>query len=230
MDQSNIPKPPLNEDIYTALKPIISEEPKVIQAPVAAVVSQQEKIKEKEKSYIKLAVIAVTVFIAVWLFLSYVISPVTVNGISMQPTFYTGNVVLVWEFPKTWATITNSQYIPNRGNIVILKRTPVSGEDLIKRVIGLPGETIEINSGQVVIYNAANPTGFDPDKQFFKQIPNTAGLVITSIGPGRIFVMGDNRGPGASIDSRSSIGTIPSSGIEGKVIVRLYPFNQIKLF
>ena len=52
----------------------------------------------------------------------------------------------------------------------------------------------------------------------------------SSVNPGQIFVMGDNRVPGASIDSRSSLGNIPSKDIVGQVLIRIWPLNKIKLF
>ncbi|HEY4963746.1 MAG TPA: signal peptidase I [Candidatus Saccharimonadales bacterium] len=229
MDDLNKPKP------APPLEAVIADEPLVktvtiSQAPVSGTVSQTDIKKEKTRSYVRLGILVVVIIAAVWLTLSYIITPTLVNGISMQPTFYTGNVVLVWEFPETWAKITNSEYIPNRGNIVIIKQTPVSGEDLIKRVVGLPNETINISNNVVTIYNPTHPNGFNPDSLYFKQAPQTAGLVNTQIGAGKVFVMGDNRLPGASIDSRSSIGPVSSGDIEGRVILRIYPFNQMTLF
>lgn len=231
MDDLNTPHPaPEQQDNYQPVIPEIKEVT-ISQAPALATVSQNEIDKQKKRSNFKLAGIIFAVMVSVWLILNYVVTFIVVNGISMHPTFYTNNVVILWEFPETWAKITGSQYIPNRGNIVILKQTKVSGEELIKRVVGLPDENIVISNGNVRIYNQSNPNGFNPDTVYFKTVPSdTAGLVNSQIGSGSIFVIGDNRAPGASIDSRSSIGPVPASGIEGKVILRIFPFNQIKVF
>jgi signal peptidase I len=229
MDDLNKPKPAPPVETFIADQPMVKTVT-ISEAPVSGTITPNEIQKEKNRSYIHLGILIVGIIAVVWLTLSYVITPTLVNGISMHPTFYTGNVVLVWEFPETWAKISNSEYIPNRGNIVIVKQTPVSGEDLIKRVVGLPNETININNGAVTIYNPDHSQGFNPDKLYFKQPQETAGQVNTQIGAGKVFVMGDNRAAGASIDSRSSIGPVSSSDIEGRVIMRIYPFNQITLF
>jgi signal peptidase I len=170
--------------------------------------------------------IAVLVFIS-----SFVVEPFVVDGISMEPTLHTGNVVLVWRWPQTWANVTNSEYLPERSNLVVIAKTPVSGEQLIKRVIGLPGDDATIANNQVTITNAENPTGFNPDSAAYgKDLLPTSGNFSTHVDSGTIFVMGDNRAVGASLDSRSSLGNVPSGEVIGKVVIRLWPLNQIKLF
>ncbi len=179
----------------------------------------------------RLPLIMVIVIVALYVITAYVVTPVEVRGISMQPTLHTGNIVLVWEWPQTWARITNSQYIPKRGSIVVLQKTPVSGEELIKRVIGLPGDNVSIGSGKVTVSNNQNPSGFDPDvAPYGKSLVPIFGSYSTAVPPGQIFVLGDNRSLGASIDSRSSIGSIESTDIIGQAIIRVFPFDQIKLF
>jgi signal peptidase I len=231
VDDLDKPKPSPEPVIETAVadQPL-NREVHIIQAPLSGIISHKEAEKQKEWHYLRLGLLISGFFIGIMFIFTYVVTPSLVSGISMQPTFYTGDVVLLWEFPETWAKISNSQYIPGRGNIVIVKKTPVSGEDLIKRVIGLPNETINVSNNRVTIYNQNSPQGFDPDKLYFKQIPDTAGLIDTKIGDGNVFVIGDNRVPGASIDSRSSIGPVSSGDIEGRVIFRIYPFNRINKF
>lgn len=214
----------LTDEERTSVNPVVTK------APPSAHLTTQQKQSERFHRYIKLSVLIVVVFAIVIITLTYIIAPTMVDGTSMQPTFQTGNIVLVWKFPQTWADLTNSQYIPSRCNIVIINRTPILGEELIKRVIGLPGETMDISNGNVTINNSTYPNGFDPDQVCFGKSRPTIGSVDTQIGPGRIFVMGDNRGLGGSIDSRSSLGTIPSSSIQGRVIMRIYPLNKITLF
>jgi len=174
------------------------------------------------------AVIVVVVFI---LILIYVITPVSVNGISMQPTLRTGNIMLVYKWPQTWAKLTHTQYIPGRTNIIIIAKNSVSGEELIKRVIALPGERVNIANNQLTVYNQNDPMGFNPDNaSCCTKLLEPIGTFSTTVADGQVFAMGDNRNPGASIDSRSSIGNIDSNQIIGKVVMRIYPFNQIKFF
>jgi signal peptidase I len=179
----------------------------------------------------RLFIIIVAILVLFYLIITYIVTPIDVDGMSMQPTLYTGNVVLVWEWPQTWARITNSQYIPKRGSVVVLQKTPVSGEELIKRVIGLPGDTVSINNSKVRIVNAQVPGGFDPDSApYGKNLVPILGNSVTTVPPGQIFVLGDNRNIGASIDSRSSIGSVQSSDIIGQAVFRIFPFDQMKLF
>jgi len=110
------------------------------------------------------AIIKAVIVIAVFtLTLIYVITPISVSGISMQPTLHTGNVMLVYKWPQTWARLTGTQYIPSRTNIIIIAKNPVSNEQLIKRVIALPGEKVIIDNNYLTIYNQNNPQGLNPD-------------------------------------------------------------------
>jgi signal peptidase I len=163
--------------------------------------------------------------------LIYVITPIEVNGISMQPTLHTGNIMLVYKWPQTWAHLTRTQYIPNRTNIIIIAKNSVSQEQLIKRVIALPGETVNIANNSLTVYNQNNLNGFNPDNAACcKNLLEPIGTFSTVVPNGQVFAMGDNRNPGASIDSRSSVGNIESNQIVGKVVMRIYPFNKIKFF
>jgi len=166
----------------------------------------------------------------VWLLGQFVVAPTQIQGISMQPTLHTGDVLLEWKWPLTWARITNSQYIPARGDIITVAKTPILGEALVKRVIGEPGDQVVIKSGTVTIYNTLKPFGFNPDAAYGKNLSPTDGDFTTSVDAGTVFVMGDNREPGASIDSRSSLGDVSSSNITGRVFVRVYPFDQFGFF
>ncbi len=174
------------------------------------------------------AIVAIVVFT---LTLIYVITPISVSGISMEPTLHTGNIMLVYKWPQTWARLTGTQYIPARTNIIIIAKNSVSGEQLIKRVIALPRERVNIANNNLTVYSQNNPQGINPDNApCCKNLLEPTGTFSTIVPNGQIFAMGDNRNPGASIDSRSSIGNIESSQIVGRVVMRIYPFNQIKIF
>jgi len=210
-----------------------SNEPKsmVLNAPVQAEHSEVVVRAENRRSWFKAIVGAVATLIFFILILTYVISPTEVNGISMQPTLKTGNIMLVFKWPQTWARLTGSQYIPSRTSVVIIAKNSVSEEQLIKRVIALPGETVNITNNRMTVYNQNNPGGFNPDNAACcKNLLEPIGTFTTNVPDGQVFAMGDNRNPGASIDSRSSVGNIQSSQIIGKVVMRIYPFNEIKFF
>jgi len=209
----------------------LTNSPHISQAPMQAEITPSIKRWRIFKSAGGLISLVVVTVIACWLILTYIVGFTEVNGISMQPTLYTGNVLVVWKLPQTWAKITSSQYIPRRSNVVIVNNTNNSGEQFVKRVIGLPNDRIYITGGAITVYNSQSPKGFNPDNApYGKDLISTEGNFSGQVGIGQIFVMGDNRAAGASIDSRSSLGNIPSGNIVGQVVLRVYPFNKIKIF
>ena len=110
---------------------------------------------------------------------------------------------------------------PQRQDIIIFRYPDDESQVFIKRIIGLPGETVQIIDGEVYIDDSAIPL----DEEYLKGIPEG------SFGPYEVpedsyFVMGDNRN--ASTDSReASVGAIPKENIKGKVFFRLYPFENM---
>ncbi|HSX35292.1 MAG TPA: signal peptidase I, partial [Candidatus Saccharimonadales bacterium] len=102
-------------------------------------------------------------------------------------------------------------------------------KQLIKRVVGLPGDKVVVSGGDVTVFNTAHPNGFDPDKTlpYGNVIPTTAIDGEWTIGNNQVFVMGDNRGN--SLDSRL-FGPVDASNIIGKLAVRVLPANTIKRF
>jgi signal peptidase I len=168
---------------------------------------------------------------------SFVFQSYQVDGPSMQTTLQNSDRLLVWKLPKTWARITGSQFTPNRGDVVIFVERNLpdinepAGKQLIKRVIGLPGERVVVRDGAVTVYNNENPQGFDPDKTlpYGKEIPETPIDVDTVVPEGHIFVMGDNRPD--SLDSRSaSIGPVNLDDVVGKLVIRVWPITNAKVF
>jgi signal peptidase I len=103
------------------------------------------------------------------------------------------------------------------------------GKQLIKRVIGLPGERVVVKNNQVTVYNDEHPQGFHPDKDlpYGKVIPETSGDIDTIISKNHVYVLGDNR-PN-SLDSRA-FGEIESKNIVGKLVMRVWPAGNMKAF
>lgn len=173
----------------------------------------------------------VALFLTLYVFQSY-----EVDGPSMETTLDNRDRLLVLKFPHTWAKITNQDYIPNRGDIIIFNTSAVhdgandtSKKQLIKRVIGLPGDRVVVQDGVVTLYNADNPEGYNPDKAggWREAITTTPGNADVLVGEGEVFVLGDNRTN--STDSRV-IGTIPSNDIVGKLIFRIFPISNAEVF
>ncbi len=107
----------------------------------------------------------------------------------------------------------------------------MDSKQLIKRVIGLPGERVVVKDGKITIYNKSHPHGFDPDKTlpYGKNgaIPYTSGHIDRKIGPHQLFVCGDNRPD--SLDSRT-FGPINANQVVGKLVLRVFPIGQAKAF
>jgi signal peptidase I len=174
----------------------------------------------------------VAVFIILFVFRSY-----QVDGPSMQNTLHNGDKLIIWKVPRTWADITHHAYIPKRGDIVVFNESGLSqygqqdSKQLIKRVIGLPGDHIIIKNGAITIYNKEHPNGFDPDKTlpYGKNgaIPYTSGNINVTLGPNQLFMCGDNRPD--SLDSRI-FGPIQAKQIVGKLALRVLPINQAETF
>lgn len=116
---------------------------------------------------------------------------------------------------------------PSFGDIIVFKSELLTdkgkNKQLIKRVIGLPGDTIEIHGG--IVYR----NGEVLDEPYINGDYTIGEIEKMLIDEGQVFVMGDNR-PN-SLDSRSEkVGTVSIDRITGKVFIRLYPFNKICLF
>ncbi len=166
----------------------------------------------------------------------FVAAPYVVSGASMEYTFDN------WDYLIT-DRLSYRLTEPARGDVVVFC-LPGSGEcslaqrivnkewqsprTLIKRVIGLPGETVSVSGGEVRIINAEHPEGFVLDEPYLtpENIGGPSGT-NTTLGSGEYFVMGDNRR--VSSDSRVW-GVLPRENILGHVLVRLFPLSHIGIF
>lgn len=141
----------------------------------------------------------------------FVAQPFIVNGSSMDPTFATGQYLIVDELSYHLGD-------PSRGDVIILRYPRDTSKFFIKRVIGLPNETVEIHGGVVTIKNGAHPEGIALDEPYIKYPKNDT--MSKTLGEGEYFVMGDNRA--ASSDSRYW-GTVPRNLVVGRALLRLLP-------
>lgn len=172
----------------------------------------------------------IAIFLTMFVFQSY-----QVDGESMQTTLYHNDRLLVWKVPKTWSKITGHEYIPHRGDIVVFVEPTLiqHGEDpdkqLIKRVVGLPGERVEVHNNVLTVYNDEHPQGFQPDEElpYGKVIGDTPLDGEWVVRENQVFVVGDNRNN--SLDSRS-FGPINVNNIVGKLAVRILPLDDMKKF
>jgi signal peptidase I len=153
---------------------------------------------------------AVAIVLTINLFLA---QPRTVHGESMEPNLHENERVIV-------ELVSYRFRAPVRGDIIVLNLPGSHTDPLIKRVIGLPGETIEIRSGVVYVDDQKL------DEPYLNQ--NTPGHVPRQIVPEEhVFVLGDNRG--CSNDSRY-FGMVPYDDILGRAWLRYWPPADISLF
>ena len=179
---------------------------------------------------ILVAALLVALFIIGFVFRSY-----QVDGPSMENTLQNADKLIIWKVPRSWARVTGHPYIPNRGDIIVFSESGLSEfgqqdtKQLIKRVIGLPGDRVVLKDDAYTIYNSAHPRGFKPDKSlpYGHNIPPTSGNVDITLGKDQLFVSGDNRPD--SLDSRA-FGPIKADQIVGKLIIRVFPLDQAQVF
>lgn len=164
---------------------------------------------------------------------SFVIQSYQVDGVSMQNTLQDGDRLIVNKIPRTISRIDGHQYVPHRGDIIIFNQLGLSGyvgeKQLIKRVIGLPGDHVVVNGSQVTIYNEQHPEGFDPDTSLgYHPWPGeSCGNADIYLKSNELFVMGDHRGD--SQDSRC-FGPITTDQIVAKLVLRILPLKNSQKF
>lgn len=148
----------------------------------------------------------------------YLIQPFYVKGASMEPTFHDHEYLIINEIKYRLEK-------PQRGEVVVFRYKKDPRQFFIKRVMGLPGEKVEINDGKIIIYNKDNPTGKLIDESLYlsAQIETTPDQ-ITVLKDDEYFVMGDNRP--FSMDSRA-FGPIKQSSIIGQTWFRGWPFDRL---
>jgi len=164
---------------------------------------------------------------------AFIVQPYIVDGESMKPTLQNDDRLIVNKIPRTLARIDGHPYIPKRGDIIIFNQTNlpnyIGTKQLIKRVVGLPGDRVVVGEGKVTIYNSAHPKGFNPDLPdgYPVNAQITTGNIDLTLGAHQIFVCGDNRQN--SEDSRY-FGPVDVKNIVGKLVLRIMPFSQTKKF
>ena len=168
-----------------------------------------EKKEHPLTEIIRFALLAIIIVVPIRMFIA---QPFIVSGASMNTTFENGQYLIVDQL---------SYYLhePARGDVVIFRYPRDPSKFFIKRVIGLPGDTLTIEESNVTITNEANPDGYVLDEPYVNSM-EVAAPRTEVMGPREYFVMGDNRNQ--SSDSRVW-GVLQEERIIGRAWLRLFP-------
>ncbi len=147
----------------------------------------------------------------------FLFQPFFVSGASMEPNFESGEYLLIDEISYRFRE-------PQRGEVIVFKYPNDPSTLFIKRIIGLPGETVEIRDGKVIIYNLQLPEGKILEEPYIKE--ETQGNIKISLKKNEYFVLGDNRSH--SSDSRSW-GPVSRENIIGRAWVSVLPSKGIEI-
>lgn len=180
---------------------------------------ETEKIEEpgKDKSGWELVRFGVIALVFAILLRVFVAQPFVVSGSSMFPTFQDRNYLIVDE-------ISYRLHDPQRDDVIIFRYPNDTTKFFIKRIIGLPNETVDIKGSAVTITNKTHPEGFVLDQPYV--LNNSENKTHFELKDNEYFVMGDNRN--ASSDSRYW-GAVPRNLIIGRAFVRLWPVSGIDI-
>lgn len=158
---------------------------------------------------VRFSIIAILIVIPIRMFIA---QPFIVSGASMDETFESGQYLIVDQVSYYFEE-------PSRGDVIIFRYPRDPSKFFIKRIIGLPGDTVTIENSVVTITNTEHPDGFVLDEPYIASM-QPAPKMTEILGDREYFVMGDNRDQ--SSDSRSW-GVLQEERIVGRALLRLFP-------
>lgn len=167
----------------------------------------------------------------VWLVSTFLVTLATVSGGSMQPALHSGDRLLLLKYPRWLHAWGLSPDWPPRGALIVFKGPPGSPYSfetgllglrqrpyLIKRVVGRPGDTVELRGGKLFLNGRATPEPYASGEA-------PQDLAPLRVPPGQVYVLGDNRLLGESIDSRF-FGPVALRDVAGQAGARLWPVSR----
>jgi signal peptidase I len=169
-------------------------------------------LKDNVIEFVKFAIIALIIVVPIRMFIA---QPFIVSGSSMFPTFHDGEYLIIDELSYNLGE-------PHRQDVVVFRYPKNPKKYFIKRVIGLPNETIIIKDGKITIKNSEFPGGFQLEENYINEPFGTTGTYTN--GEDEYFVMGDNRN--FSSDSRAW-GQLPAKLMVGRAYLRLLPISNV---
>jgi len=187
------------------------------QDPVSPPQENKESFLKSLSEWVKVIVIALVIALPIrW----FVAEPFIVNGASMDPTFATGQFLIVDRLSYDFSA-------PKRGDVIVFEYPNDPSTYYIKRIIGLPGETVNIKNGKITIVNKENPTGLVLNEPYLAADHLSYDTSSTVLDGTHYFVMGDNRAQ--SSDSRYW-GPLDRHFIIGQPLVRLFPVSTLSFW
>jgi signal peptidase I len=160
--------------------------------------------------------VVIIALVTVFIIRTFIAQPFLVSGASMEPTFQSGNYLLIDELTYRFRQ-------PQRGEVIVFHHnTKDTSEYFIKRIIGLPGETLTLGNNQITI----TPVTGDPlllQETYLPSSTRTIAEKTVTLGSDEYFVMGDNRAN--SYDSRAW-GPVKKKEIVGVARIEVFPFNN----
>jgi len=177
-------------------------------------VTHSQPSSYKALVFYTLIALAIAVFVRF-----FIAAPYIVSGASMDPTFKSWDYLIIdrisWHLEE-----------PSRGDVVVFKFPQDPSRSFIKRVIGLPEETVILSGTKVQIKNEEHPEGFFLTENYIAEENARPAHTTVTLSKDEYFVLGDNRLQSA--DSRVW-GNLPRELIVGRPIVRLFPFSEIDI-
>lgn len=177
----------------------------------------KEHAPKKENFFLELFKIIVIAVLIVAPIRIYIAQPFVVSGASMDPTFHNGEYLIV-------DRLSYRLDEPQRGDVVIFRFPLEPSKFFIKRIIGLPGETVILQGKATIIQNDMHPSGFVINEPYITDENLKDNALSVTLSVGEYFVMGDNRRE--SSDSRSW-GPVNEEYLSGKVFLRLFPITRV---
>ncbi|MEK7634574.1 MAG: signal peptidase I [Patescibacteria group bacterium] len=165
--------------------------------------------------------VALIAIVSVIIIRSFIVQPFLVYGSSMEPNFHNNDYLLIDEISYRFKN-------PERGEVIVFKYPGNENYYYIKRIIGLPGEEIQVKDGKITIFNQNFPEGFVLDEDYIPtNLETTGNGQKIKLEAEKYFVLGDNRQ--FSFDSRGW-GPLSENEIIGMVRLRLWPLNKVMAF
>lgn len=173
-------------------------------------------MKDDLREMMRILFIALIIVVPIRLFVA---QPFIVRGASMEPNFREGEYLVVDELSYQFRT-------PRRGDVIILRFPPKPSDYFIKRIVGLPNETVRIADGKVHISGPGQTDEKTLDEKYIPSNVVTSPNKTVVLNPGEYFVLGDNRAN--SYDSRVW-GVLNERYVVGRTLLRLWPLTELSI-